>query len=88
MNDIEELFKADKLEQALVLSLSKVKEDAKNVDALLYCGKIYQKQGDTREAMNYFMKVLEIDADNTVAKTSLQMLNSIMGYYCKDMINP
>jgi len=88
MNKIEELFSADELDAALELSLEKVEENVKDVEALLYCGKIYQKKGDTRKAMNFFMRVLEVDPDNVVARTSLDMLNSIMGYFCKDMINP
>lgn len=88
MEKIEALIKADKLDEALEISLSMVEQDAKDVNALLYCGKIYQRKADSRNAMNYFMKVLAIDPENKVAQVSRDMIKGINDYFCKDMINP
>jgi tetratricopeptide (TPR) repeat protein len=88
MDKIEEFFKANKLDEALSLCEDKLIVSSDDVNALLYCGRIYQKKGDTRNAMNYFLKVLENEPENSVAKTSLEILKGIMDYFCKDMINP
>lgn len=88
MDKIEEFFKANKLEEALLLCQDKLELDSKDLNVLLYCARIYQKQGDTRRAMNSYLRVLEIDPSNSLAKTSLEMLKGIMNYFCKDMINP
>jgi len=88
MEKIEALIKADKLDEALELCLLKIKENAVDVDALLCCGKIYQRKADSRNAMNYFMKVLAIDPKNKVAQVSRDMIKGINDYFCKDMINP
>ena len=88
MEKIEELLKANKLDEALDICNNEVEIDAKNIHALLYCGKIYNKKGDFKNAMNYFLKVLAIDPENVVARASRDMIKGINDYFCKDMINP
>lgn len=88
MEKIEELLMADKLNEALDICIKEVELDSKNIDALLYCGKIYNKKGDFKNAMNYFLKVLAIDPEHKVARASRDMIKGINDYFCKDMINP
>jgi len=81
-------LKNEEIDKAMALFESVVEEDSKNVEALLGCGRIWQKRGDFKNALNCYYKVLAVDGDNTVAKTSIEMLNGIFSYYNKDLINP
>lgn len=83
-----EYLKNEEIDKAMDLFESVIVEDSKNVEALLGCGRIWQKRGDFKNALNCYYKVLAVDADNTVAKTSIEMLNGIFSYYNKDLINP
>jgi hypothetical protein len=44
-----------------------------------------QKLGD---AINDYSSVLELDPDNSEAKSGLQMAQNILGYFTPDMFNP
>lgn len=83
-----EYFKKEEIDKAMDIYAAIIEKDAKNVEALLGCGKIWQKRGDFKNALNYYYKVIEVEADNTVARTSIEMLNGILNFYNKDMYNP
>jgi len=83
-----EFFKNEEIDRAMVLYECIVEADSKNIDALLGCGKIWQKKGDLKNALNNYYKVLEVDSENTIAKASIDMLNGILNFYNKDMYNP
>ncbi len=83
-----ECVRNDEIDGALGLYEVVVGADSKNIDALLGCGKMWQKKGDFKNALNYYYKVLEVDPDNVVAGASVEMLNGIFNYYNKDMYNP
>jgi Tfp pilus assembly protein PilF len=86
--DAAEYLKNEEIDKAMVLYEGIIHADSKNIDALLGCGKIWQKKGDFKNALNYYYKVLEIDSDNAIARTSIDMLNGILNFYNKDMYNP
>lgn len=90
LDKVEILYKEEKFDEALKLALDALKEDSNknNVDLLLFCGKVYSRINDKQNAINYYTKVLKIDEDNQVARTALEMLKSIMDYFCKDLLNP
>lgn len=81
-------LKNEEIEKAMTLFESVIEKDSKNIEALLGCGRIWQKRGDFKNALNCYYKVLAVEEDNVVAKTSIEMLNGIFSYYNKDLINP
>lgn len=83
-----ECLKNNELDKAMVLYEGVIHADTKNVDALLGCGKVWQKKGDFKNALNCYYKVLEVESDNKIARTSIEMLNGIFNFYNKDMYNP
>ncbi len=50
-------------------------------------GNALRRQGDFKGAMEHYMDAIALDPDSP-AVTALQMLHSIMAFYCKDIYNP
>ena len=44
--------------------------------------------GETTQAINHLNEVMRINPENTKAKAYLDMINGILNYYCKDLLNP
>mgnify|MGYP001095579431 CR=1 FL=1 len=55
---------------------------------LLELGVVYNTMGDTTHAINHLNEVIRINPENTKAKAYLDMINGILDYYCKDLLNP
>ena len=52
---------------------------------LLELGVVYNAMGETTQAINHLNEVMRI---NPEAKAYLDMINGILDYYCKDLLNP
>ena len=50
-------------------------------------GNRYRKEGNWQEALNCYIKAVELDPDSPAAEAK-KMLDDILGYDCKDMYNP
>ncbi|MCH5311928.1 MAG: tetratricopeptide repeat protein [Prevotella sp.] len=50
-------------------------------------GNAYRKQGNWQEALNNYIRAIELDADSPAVHAK-QMLDDILGYYNKDCYNP
>lgn len=50
-------------------------------------GNAYRKQGNWQEAVNYYIKAIELDPESPAVEAK-QMLDDIFAYYNKDMYNP
>lgn len=55
---------------------------------LMELGIIYNGIADFPQALNYFNEVLRLNPDNSRAHTYVDMINGILNYYCKDLLNP
>jgi len=55
---------------------------------LLLRGHIYYKMQNWGEAMNDYTSVLELDPENSEAKSGKEMAINILGYFTPDMFNP
>ena len=55
---------------------------------LLELGVVYNTMGETTQAINHLNEVMLINPENIKAKAYLDMINGILDYYCKDLLNP
>lgn len=79
--DIEKaiaLFREYKLEESRALLEEIVEREKQNVEALITLGRIHSRTQNYGVAMNYFNEVLKLDAENTEAKTGLQLIKNIL----------
>lgn len=72
------LFKEYKLEEAQPVFEEIIEENPNDIVALLHLGKIYSRTQNYGEAMNFFSKVLELESDNSEAKTGLVLVQNIL----------
>lgn len=82
------LFEQNELEKALQLLNEFILTNGSDIQALNLRGRINYKMQKWGNAMNDYSAVLEIDAENTEAKSGLAMARSILGYFTPDMFNP
>ena len=89
-----DISKAKQLFEKNELMLSKdilnklIIKDPGDIDSHLLRGRINIKIQNWGDAMNDFAAVLEFDPDNSDAKTGLEMVKNILGYFTPDMFNP
>lgn len=50
-------------------------------------GNAYRKQGNWQEAINSYIKAIELDGDSPAVEAK-RMLDDILDFYNKDMYNP
>ena len=50
-------------------------------------GNAWRKQGDFKRALDCYMEAIALDPESP-AVTAKEMLDNIMGFYCKDYYNP
>lgn len=62
--------------------------EGKDGSLLLQLGELYYTAGRTIDALNAFNTVLRTDPDNTKARTYVVMINNVLNYYNKDLLNP
>ena len=89
IEDIREMAKAGRRREA-VEELTKMLEEegCDRETVLLELGVVYNAMADMTNALNCLNEVLRINPENTRAKTYVDMINSILNYYCKDLLNP
>ena len=89
IEDIREMAKAGRRREA-VEELTKMLEEegCDRETVLLELGVVYNAMADMTNALNCLNEVLRINPENTRAKTYVDMINSILNYYCKELLNP
>ncbi|WP_435628692.1 tetratricopeptide repeat protein [Candidatus Ferrigenium straubiae] len=65
-----------RLDEARRLYLSRLERDARNPDVLLGLAAIAQQRGETREAAQYFGRVLVLDPRNAAANAGMSALST------------
>ena len=55
---------------------------------LLELGVVYNAMGEATQAINHLNEVMRINPENIKAKAYLDMINGILDYYCKALLNP
>jgi len=88
ITEAKQLFEQNELSKALEILDGLILKDAADFHSLLLRGRIFYKMQKWGEAMNDYSSVLEIDPENSEAKSGLAMAKSILGYFTPDMFNP
>ena len=63
-------------------------EHPETEELLLYLGELIYAEGRMTDALNKFNAVLRLNPDNKKAENYKRMIDGILGYYCKDLLNP
>lgn len=72
------LFENYKLEEAQSIFDALYVDDPKNIEILIYLGKINTRTQNYGDAMNFYNKALEIDPKNEQANTGIQLAKNIL----------
>ncbi len=85
----KQLAKQGRREEALALLRQMLeRNEGERELVLLELGVVYNAMGETTQAINHLNEVLRINPENIKAKAYLDMINGILDYYCKDLLNP
>lgn len=88
MEKVQELLKAGRRKEAIDILEESVRENGGSEELLLQLGELIYAEGRMTDALNKFNAVLRLNPDNRKAGNYVAMINNILGYYCKDLLNP
>jgi cytochrome c-type biogenesis protein CcmH/NrfG len=84
----KQLFEQNEFIQSQELLNELIINNPGDIDSLILRGRISSKMQKWGDAMNDFAAVLDLDPDNSDAKTGLEMARNILSYFTPDMFNP
>lgn len=87
-SEAQQLFEQNELIGALRILNECISEYAADSQSLQLRARVHYKMQNWGEAMNDYASVLELDPENSAAKSGLEMVKSILGYFTPDMFNP
>ena len=89
IEDAKQLAKQGDREGAIALLRQMLEQNEGERElVLLELGVVYNAMGETTHAINHLNEVMRINPENAKAKAYLEMINGILNYYCKDLLNP
>ena len=89
IEDAKQLAKQGDRERAIALLRQMLEQNEGERElVLLELGVVYNAMGETTQAINHLNEVMRINPENAKAKAYLEMINGILNYYCKDLLNP
>ena len=89
IEDAKQLAKQGDREGAIALLRQMLEQNEGERElVLLELGVVYNAMGETTQAINLLNEVMRINPENAKAKAYLEMINGILNYYCKDLLNP
>lgn len=89
IEEAKQLAKQGRREDAVAMLQQMLeKNEGERETVLLELGAVYYAMGDTMRALNHLNEVMRINPENRKAKNYLDMINGILDYYCKDLLNP
>jgi len=83
-NNIE----ANEIELALSDCQKAVDLDPNHVEANFMLGEVYHQLGNLPKALGAYIRVCDLQPDHAKAKVKIEMINTILDYFNKDMHNP
>lgn len=91
IEDVRRLVKENRKEEAVLMlrqSLEQEDRQEERESLLFELGVVYNGMADFRQALNCFNAVLRDNPGHTRAQTYVTMINGILNYYNKDLLNP
>ena len=89
IEDAKQLAKQGDREGAIAMLRQMLEQNEGELElVLLELGVVYNAMGETTQAINHLNEVMRINPENIKAKAYLDMINGILDYYCKDLLNP
>lgn len=85
---IKQLAEKGQRSEAICLLEEYLQREGVCEDDLLQLGEWLYAEGRSTEALNKFNAVLRLNPKNRKAANYVTMINNILGYYCKDLLNP
>ena len=82
-----QLFRDKKIEDAIALLKEQLEMKGDDEVCLMELGIIYNGIADFPQALNCFNAVLRLNPGHVKAQTYINMINGILNYYCKDLLN-
>ncbi|HSO89156.1 MAG TPA: hypothetical protein VLQ91_21565 [Draconibacterium sp.] len=86
LNQVLELIHAEKANEAQLVFNGIVPEET--VDYYMVKGKLEQKFQNWGKAINAYIKVIELEPENTEAQNSLHLIQNILNFWNPEMFNP
>lgn len=83
---IKQMINNNQAEEAILLLDEFLEQNPSSDEAFFLRGKAYNKMGDIRNAMNNYLKAMELNPDSP-AKQAYEMMLRIMNFFNKDMYN-
>ncbi len=88
ITELKLMVEQNELSRSLEILNEHIRLDSTDVSALQLRGRIHYKMQKWGDAMNDFSSVLELEPNNSEAKSGFQMAQNILGYFTPDMFNP
>lgn len=95
MKEIQEILlkakqhiEAEEFQLALSMYQKVVEKDSNHVEANFMIGEIHHQLGDMAKALSYYIKVSDLEPEHTKANVKIEMINTILDYFNRDMHNP
>ncbi len=81
-------FEAEEYQASLEVYLRAVDLDSNNIEANFMIGEIHHQLGDLAKALSSYIKVSDLQPNHAKANVKIEMINTILDYFNKDMHNP
>ncbi len=86
--EIKKLVQEGRRKEAIALLEEQLKVQGPEELVLMQLGELIYAEGQMANALNKFNAVIRLHPENQKARNYVTMINGILGYYCKDLLNP
>jgi len=86
--EVEELLGAGKRTEAIQILEEYWKQNPQDEEVLLKLGELIYAEGKMTDALNKFNALLRLNPNHQKARNYVTMINGILDYFCKDLLNP
>lgn len=84
---VENLLAVGKIAEAIA-ELEKIPAEHQDKDWLFVMGELYYRSGRHTDALNKFNAVLRLEPESKQAAAYVRMINGILDFFYKDLLNP
>ncbi len=81
-------FEAEEFQLALSDYQKVIGLEPNHIEANFMIGEIHHQLGDMAKALSFYIKVSDLQPEHAKANVKIEMINTILDYFNKDMHNP